>query len=156
LKRRVEDFGSTQISLKEAAGHSRIARLYEGIGNESFHSDEWNLLVRELVMIRQHYQAMVDHLRLDYVVLYGQYQQLLHIRDRWRGLWARLGQHDASDEDGSPVQHPVLRLYQSQNQDHDHNDNQNGQGEMKNIVSPVKSPYHESVQLRCHSMDLFI
>jgi hypothetical protein len=41
--------------IKEAAGHSRI-------GNESFHSDEWNLLVRELIAIHQHYQAMVDHL----------------------------------------------------------------------------------------------
>ena len=48
---------------------------------------------------------MIDHLCLDYVPLRSQYQQLLRIRDQWRGLWAKLGQHDGIEEEGTGVQH---------------------------------------------------
>ena len=39
--------------IKEAAGHCSVARRFDGLGNEAYHSEEWEQLVRELVVIHR-------------------------------------------------------------------------------------------------------
>jgi hypothetical protein len=92
--------------VKETAEQFRLSRLFASLPGQPYLCDEWEQLVRELVPIRQHYQAMVDHLCLDHAVLYAHYQHLLQIRDRWLYMRAKLGGNGGSsyDEDDTSQQ----------------------------------------------------